>query len=278
VESVHTEVRHKRSVEGLYFESGSSTAYAAYALLEYTKNNAGYWQNECRMKEKLKIITNNFFTLLDFTTYRQITKPIKSIALYPQGPFSEDYGATYGPIGYLRPDDNRMFLEDGWKLSARARKACEEVTKEVDKLLGNRGLIIMAVSGIDWSDRHIRGPHAGSYHNMLMKRSLLHSKHAKIIILDEIKWKNVFNDDRCFPLCGDGTQWSDELKSKPIAFAIGVERECNAIVEKMREIDFDNIRIKHGEKVVDIIAYNDVFKQWLDKAEPVQLETDPADF
>ena len=252
--------------EVIFFESGSSTAYAAYMLLEYARSNSGYW-GKSQISKNLSIVTNNFFALLDFTLYQGMSKPVKEVVLYPQGPFSKDYGATYGPIRDVRPDDNTAFLKEGWSLSADAQEACSEVTERINQLLGDKGLIIMAVSGIDWSARHICGPHVGSLHNMLMKRSLFQARHAKVIILDDTKWVKSFNDDECFPVCGDGIEWAKMLDKSPVAFAVGISRgELEGMIfDKLHDLDFNQIASRRGDKVVDVFAYNGAFQEWLEQ-------------
>jgi hypothetical protein len=259
------------SVEAIFFESGSSTAYAAYEFLEYARKNSGYWQKS-GMAENLRIVTNNFFTLLDFTLYGHGSRPVKEITLYPQGPFSEDYAATYGDIRDVRPDNRRAFHRKGWSLDSGAAEACAKVTKDIDSLLGKKGLIVMAVSGVDWSDDHICGPHVGRYRNMLMKRSLLQSTHPKVIVLDNAKWFKSFDYDECYPVCGSGIDWSTLLKDSPIAFAVGVnnaDRDGKAydiILEDLKRRGFDSVEteIAADGKVSAIIAWNSAFESWLE--------------
>lgn len=224
-------------VEAIYFESGSSTAYVSYALLEYIREHSE-WYYKSRLHDVLTIVTNNFLTLMDFTIYQDMVRPMADIVLYPKGQVRDKYGVTYGPLAEAGPyAQTEAFEQRGWALDHRAATACSTVTTAIDQLLGKKGVIMMAVSGIDWDrTKHFYGPHVGSYPNMLMKRCLLRSMHPKIVVVDDFKWKNRYDADKCFPICGDGLNWADILIDQPMAFAVGVSDANNATIVK-RQLD-----------------------------------------
>jgi hypothetical protein len=253
----------REKVHRIFFESGSSTAYASYYLLGYIREHLD-WFRKSKMSEELTIITNNLFTLLDFTLYSGSPRLIQDIVLYPKGPFWEKYAATYGSLVEVGEENPGLFRDPHWKLSDEAIEACRMITSGITELLSPKGLIVMAVSGIEWTEPSIRGPHVGSYHNGLMKRGLISSRHAKIIMLDDTKWNKPFDFQRCFPVCGgDDVDWHEVMTKSPVAFAIGSDnRDASSQIESdVVDHGFDFVT-----EVVDgcfcTIAYNNSFKDW----------------
>lgn len=253
-------------MEAIYFKSGSSTAYVSYELLAYIRENSE-WYYKSRLHDVLTIVTNNFLTLMDFTIYQDMVRPMADIVLYPKGQVRDKYGVTYGPLAEAGPNaQTDEFSEEGWILDSRAVAACSTVTKAIDQHLGKKGIIMMALSGIDWDDtKHYYGPHVGSYPNMLMKRCLLGSKHPKIVIMDDEKWKNGYDLDKCFPICGDKISWADILQNQPMAFAIGVGDAANVsdIMTQLCKLKFAARKKETKDGVVNIIGTNDAFARWL---------------
>lgn len=207
----------------LFFESGSSIALLSQAFA--TRLDDGW----LKLWAEFDIETNNIFSYLEF-----LIAPSQRTSLYPQGPPDHKYGATFGRLLSIEPTENR----DG-VIADRAREVMEEFRDHFKSRYQEKGLIFAAASGIDWD----RGPHVGSYPNMLFKRSQLESHCPTIILLDEDKAANPFNPLTCYAVCDQEFSWAHVRREVPLALACAFRNRENAarLEPKLRALGFRNI-------------------------------------
>ena len=253
----------EKQITHIYFESGSSIAYVSRRFIDYVKGED--WFLEKGLNKKLKLRTNNFLTYLDFLLVDLPWKPI-DIRLQPQGPFSNDYGATYGILKSARKIDPPNKNINRVKLADDAKKVVSKITRELGELFSTSGLILMATSGVDTDPQSpFVGPHVGSYYNMLLKRCLLSLPCPKVLFLDETKWGFNFIPNNCHPICDSELTWDYLRNDTPLAIAIAADDrdKRDSLCESLSAQGFSNQEcgeLKQGVKGVwPIIAGNDRF-------------------
>ena len=253
----------EHSVSHIYFESGSAVAYVSRKFIEYV--NQEDWIRERDLPGRLKIRTNNLLTYLDFLLVDEPWKPM-DIRLQPYGPFSHDYGATYGRLKAARklPPPSQPVHRNA--LPGDASKVVEEVRQDLLAEFNERGLVLMTTSGVDVNpESPFLGPHVGSYYNMLLKRCLLSLPCPKVLFLDQTKWDFPFLLHNCHPVCDAEFPWNAARETTPLAIALSVrDRERRDFV--LGSLESNGFRhaecgeVKTGVKGVwPIIAANDLF-------------------
>ena len=167
-------------INTLFFESGSAVAYASEAFLGHASETQAFASS--KVAQRLRIVTNNFFTLADFTLFQSPTKPFRHLWLCPQPPFSLRTAATYGEILETHRYEPSFFAHQDGTIPEDAERAIKKTTNEIRKVLIRpenlespcKALLIQTATGIDWSgenERQYIGPHVREYHDMLFKRS-----------------------------------------------------------------------------------------------------------
>ena len=130
------------------------------------------------------------------------------IRLQPQGPFSNDYGATYGTLKSARKMNPPSTNNNPPPLPPDANRVVRQMTREFSEGFARSGLILMTTSGIDNNSKSpFFGPHVGSYYNMLLKRCLLSVPCPKVLFLDASKWGFTFLLNNCHSICGSDFTW-----------------------------------------------------------------------
>ncbi|MBI4232494.1 DUF4062 domain-containing protein [Candidatus Peregrinibacteria bacterium] len=250
-------------IRHLYFESGSSIAFASSEFLTRLSDQA--WQ---RHREHWRIKTNNILTYLEFVLCENI-----HVDLYPHGPPEPKYGATFGS---LKDEEEEGFPEHNIALSRSAPNALCAVKALADQVLprDKPSLILGAASGLELaSNSEFPGPHVGTYYNKLFKRVLLESRHPLILFLDEKKISPFdkfgrFKIGECHNVCDEDISWKAVCVERPIAICIGAstKKHLEKIVSLLDEQGLKNVGLikRCGEAWVTLVR-NSVFDSQLGK-------------
>jgi hypothetical protein len=245
----------------LFFESGSSIAFLSQAFASRLDDS---WLRLCA---NFEIETNNIFSYLEF-----LVAPAQSTSLFPEGPPDHKYGATYGRLPSVEPQN-----EGGQRIGdpSREGEVIDEIREHLRRRYSERGLIFSATSGIDWEI----GPHVGSYPNRLFKRAVLESRCLNLVLLDEDKLGRRFNSETCFAVCDKKFSWERARHEVPLALACAFSRkeEATTVEPRLRVLGFRNIEMgsKHHAPWC-VIAANDRFVAEIERWESVdQVEGRP---
>jgi hypothetical protein len=259
-----------------FFESGSSTAFAAKEFVKFVKEDP---HMEWAMKSSYaQIKTNN----VQANIYFLLNQRLKKLEIYPQGLPNDEYGATYGKlVDFDAYKTDQAKQEDFNFLKYLAehdeiKTALTEITSELNEDYidpTEKGMIFMAASGVENS----AGPFVGSFKNMLFKKALLASKCPTVLFLDQkkltkksenryfvcdntLKWKDICKGSICSPFADP-----DKSFAKPFAIAIGIRAAAYNQTKKILQKDlfFDKIAKKNiqinDRKFIGIVAANDAF-------------------
>ncbi|MFA4829314.1 MAG: DUF4062 domain-containing protein [Thermodesulfovibrionales bacterium] len=253
----------EKGITHIYFESGSSIAYVSKRFIDYVKEED--WFYEKNLHKKIRIRTNNFMTYIDFLLVDAPWKPM-DIRLQPHGPFSNDYGATYGILKSARKIKPPSDENERTALPDDAKKVVRQMIHDLGEAFAKAGLILMATSGVDLNSTSLFfGPHVGSYYNMLLKRSLLSLPCPKVLFLDETKWGFDFILNNCHPICDNDFTWDSVRQDTPLAIAIAAHDKHirDQLCKSLHQYGFhaqECGEVKQGVKGVwPIIAGNDKF-------------------
>lgn len=228
-------------IKQLFFESGSTIAYLSYDFIQHTKQP---WVRKWVTDTDLVVKTNNILTYLDFVLTDPFADPIEC-HLRPQAPADTYYGATFGKLTSLvkmwPPRRPRS-------LSSDARKAVISIREQLE--LDDNSLVLMTASGLDNSTSEFKGPHVGSYYNMLIKRALLDIDLPAVLVLEESKVFKDYSKGKCFAVCNKTGQysWKSICSEKPLAIVTCAKLEkSKAICEELKSLGF-NIQQVNSEK------------------------------
>jgi hypothetical protein len=222
------------------------------------------------MYKQIVVRTNNILTYLDFLT-RDISWQPMDVSVVPHGPFSDDYGGTYGILNSAI-SQSAPHKDDPVRTGflPPTQKLVDEVTKNFAEQLTDRGLVLMTASGLDTrpesKDAPYPGPHVGSYPNMLLKRCLLTLKCPKVIFLHPLKWGFEFLWSNCYPVCDSSFPWKEVSSKSPVAIAMATDTETrqNELAEKLRAHGFMHLDLEAAKAGLDgpwsIIAANSPFE------------------
>jgi hypothetical protein len=188
------------------------------------------------------------------------------IQLMPYGPFSADYGATYGRLKSTRKMNSPMSSAEPRVLPDDAAREIETLGAALKRLFARTGLVLMATSGIEIDpNAAFPGPHVGSPYNMLLKRCLLQLPCPKVMFLDDKKWDYSFQYNRCHPVCDSQFTWDHVKRETPLAIALAAQDKGrrDELKESLREHGFMHQEVREvflGEEGVwPIIAANECF-------------------
>jgi hypothetical protein len=254
----------------LFFESGSSIAYASHEFIEQVKKQT--WFTQTGMHRRLAVRTNNILTYVDFLIRDPSWQPM-DVRVMPSGPFSDDYGGTYGVLDSVyrqsaptRSDPVRK------RLPADTQAIVNQVVTELSEELTDDGLVLMTASGLDTrpesSDSPYPGPHVGSYPNMLLKRCLLSLPCPKVIFLHPEKWGFEFLWSNCHAVCDASFPWEAARSTSPLAIALATDTQDrqHAIAEDFRRHGFPHIDLEAAKAGYDgpwsVIASNQPFEEY----------------
>lgn len=214
---------YHKGIKAIFFESGSSIAYVSQEFINQIRQQQYFYNNN--MNEIIRIRTNNVLTYLDFYFQEPHWKTL-DVSLYPQGPFSEDYGGTYGKLNDIVPEPQPREGDPPRKqLPSKSQEGVDKVKSDLLKDFETGGLVLMAASGVDTRDESsYPGPHVGSYPNMLLKRSLLELPCPKVLFLHPEKWGFDFDYNNCQAVCDQGYAWKQVIASSPLAIAISTDK------------------------------------------------------
>lgn len=265
---------HDKDINAIFFESGSSIAYVSHEFISQVQLQSD-WFFEQRMNEKIRIHTNNVLTYLDFLFQRSPWRPI-DVRLYPYGPFSDDYGGTYGMLNFAvqeaapSPKDSLRT-----ELPFHAQELVDNVTNELQKEYISKGLVLMTASGVDTRDDSedvpYPGPHVGSYPNTLLKRSLLSLSCPKVIFLHPEKWGFDFRYNNCHSVCDRSFTWAEAKSASPMALVMAAESPGNQtkLADSLSEQGFTDIDLEEplagSPGPWSIIAANPKFSEFFRK-------------
>ena len=261
---------HENKIKAIFFESGSSIAYVSHEFIEQVKNQS--WFNEKNMYKQIAVRTNNLLTYLDFLI-RDITWQPMDVRVMPYGPFSDDYGGTYGILNsaYRQPAPN-INNPVRTKLLDETEALIYKVKKEFTKELTDRGLVLMTASGLDTrpesKDAPYPGPHVGSYPNMLLKRCLLSLPCPKVIFLHPDKWGFNFLWSNCHAVCDSSFPWKEVSSKSPLAIALAAETQSkqSVLAEQLKDHGFTHLDLEAAKAGYDgpwsIIATNKPFEDF----------------
>ncbi len=251
--------RYKR----IFFESGSTLAFVAEALLDLIERNRGV----AARQQEFAVFTNNVLVLLQFM-YRSITP----YYLRPTGRPDDKYGATYGEL------DSADGKNPGWDEPIPPRHV--ELVKKMSSYMkadpihawpesghgDTQMLILAAASGVNCEDCHPLGPHVGSYRNKLFKRALIMTGAPIIFFVHAKKFFEPYEASRCYAVCGSDFDWLKQCSEAPIAFCIGAENvaEREKVLEKIAKFQafkyVSPIRPRGDYKSSPFLVSNHAFK------------------
>jgi len=247
----------------IYLESGSSIAYVSRSFIRYFHDEE--WPYAKGLDSRLHIRTNNLLTYLQFLLVDTWWRPM-DIQLMPYGPFSADYGATYGRLKSTRKMNSPMSSDEPRILPDDAAREIETLSATLKKAFARTGLVLMATSGIEIDPKAaFPGPHVGSPYNMLLKRCLLGLPCPKVMFLDDKKWNYSFKYNRCHPVCDSQFTWDYVKHDTPLAIALAAQDRArrDELTKSLREEGFTRQEVREvflGEKGVwPIIAANECF-------------------
>jgi hypothetical protein len=261
---------YEKKIKAIYFESGSSIAYVSHEFIEQVKDQSWFYQKN--MHKQIAVRTNNLLTYLDFLI-RDISWQPMDVRVMPYGPFSDDYGGTYGILNsaYRQPAPNKNDPVRT-KLIDETQVIVNRVTKEFNKELTDRGLVLMTASGLDTrpesKDAPYSGPHVGSYPNMLLKRCLLSLPCPKVIFLHPDKWGFDFLWSNCHAVCDSGFPWKEVSSKSPLAIALAAETQTKQsdLAEELKKHGFTHLDLEAAKAGYDgpwsIIAANKPFEDF----------------
>ena len=257
-------------IKELFFESGSTIAYLSYDFIQRTKHP---WVRKWIAKKDLVIKTNNILTYLDFILTDPFADPVEC-HLRPPAPADTYYGATFGRLTSL------VKMWPPRRLRPLSDKAAKAVNRINDQLaLGKNSLVLMTASGLDNSNSEFKGPHVGSYYNMLIKRALLTNELPTVLVLEESKVFKKYSKGRCFAVC-DRTgplSWEEICRKKPLAILTCVKPEkAEKTCKKLGKLGFntqlaapgksakESSSDQSGTRVRCILAANKLFAERFD--------------
>jgi hypothetical protein len=221
----------------LFFESGSTVAYVARAM---SKRLAKEIKIEENNKANIHIATNN---ILAFLQLWLVDKVICST--FPWGPPVEDtYGTLYGGLIDLHDKYPTYFDPSIDKTARREIETLKEALYSLTKW-ENPVLIISTSSGLQLSEKYdisfdekmpsnkeeeyrrkimkCKGPHVGSYHNMVFKRFLYEIKIPVMFFLTGNKIDSKIRAGKCHFVFDSQFTWDNFYKNHPVAFCVGCE-------------------------------------------------------
>lgn len=235
----------------IFVEAGSSTAYASVALSDLLDR-----PYSAELKPMLRLETNNFLTLLEFT----LAHPDLDIVLHPRGLPDNKYGATFGDLEFVPQTSPPKSPEP---IVGRAKKEIDKLTRHFRSYEKN-GLILMAASGVEL-DRgsSFRGFHVGSFCNALIKKSLLSARCPTVVFLDQDKIPSPFALGSCFPVCdNENLTWEHVCDEVPLALAIAFRRQEDAgrVLEALEILGLDHVEPQRaGERPWSVVVSNKRF-------------------
>ena len=262
---------YEKKISMLFFESGSSVAYVSREFINCVRTQSD-WFYDKRMNERLQIRTNNLLTYLDFLLRERPWRPI-DVRLQPHGPFSEDYGATYGVLNFS-VQESPLSPKDAvrTRLSAETQTLVDSVIEDFKRDFSHTGLVLMAASGLDTrpesADAPYPGPHVGSYPNMLLKRCLLALPCPKVLFIDPVKWNFDFRFSNCHAVCDQTFPWETVKSSSPMAIALAAENRIRQteLAQELSAYGFDELDLEEVQAgrtgPWSIIAANHLFADY----------------
>jgi hypothetical protein len=252
----------EKQITNLYFESGSSIAYVSRSFIDYVREED--WFYESKLDTRLHLRTNNILTYLEFLLVEPPWRPM-DIQLLPSGPFSQDYGATYGKLKSTRKINSPRSGADRQRLPHDAAREVQALVAILNRSFAKAGLILMTTSGVDIDPASpFPGPHVGSPYNMLLKRSLISVDCPKVMFLDANKWGYPFRFNSCHAVCDTAMPWESVKNQTPLAIALAAQdRKLPGLRASLSDHGFTHQEVGDvplGEhNVRPIIASNDRF-------------------
>ncbi len=252
----------------LFFESGSSITYVAQIVGERLK--------EYHNKE-IQISTNNILAYLIFWLVRGI-----KCSLFPWGPPEQHYGAVFGPINDLVPENRKpSFPPD--RLSIDDQEAIKQLHNAPfgPSQWTSPTLMLGALSGLqlalDLKISNCVGPHVGSPRNKVFKRFMYDTKLPLMLFMTANKINSPVDIERCHFILdqreNENITWKTFLKDYPIAFCVGCENkqdQIKMIINKFEELQLKIIRPEHKTLHTAFIARNQKFIEVFEEGMNIQ--------
>ena len=249
----------------LFFESGSTIAYVA---------------RELETKMKFHEVSGEYFTNNVLVHLRgRVARGLRCQWL-PHG-FADNndaYGASYGPISDITPMPPNFPLRFREKEIGYLNKVSTALKTAMSSKSGS--LLLAAASGLQISDNirlkagntenavienvmKCRGPHVGSFHNKLFKKSMYEANIPTILFLDETKIDTEIDPDRCHFIF-DGQEsdgeltWEFVLQNHPLAFCVSCEGFEERSVKLLENKNFKINKIPNSKRL-RFMAMNESF-------------------
>jgi hypothetical protein len=226
----------------LFFESGSTVAYAAKALAEPLSKHVGINGSG---EPSIRLSTNNVLAyLLLWLKLRIPCSPFPWSA-----PSEKTYGAWYGgleekeaqnplydgtpldseALGEIKKLMNHQFrpsLKDGPALLLGAASGLQIGAEP--KLVFREGLDAITKAVLTEQLKTCRGPHVGSYHNKVFKRFMYATGIPIVIFIEAAKIDCEIVVGKCHFILDRDFTWETFCNNHPVAFCVGcthVERQ-----------------------------------------------------
>jgi hypothetical protein len=256
----------------LFFESGSTVAYVAKALVSDL------------MDSDIHISTNNIAAFLQFMLVSR-----KSCHLWPWSPPQEPYGASYGDITEIpvrAPDYESGGLCDLAKRaieSLLAREGSIARMKESVLMLGAASGMQIQDYKITYPDKDTRdqdariraeqqvrsncaGPHLSSYHNKVFKCFMFATQRPIMYFITEEKVDTPVQPGHCHFIIESKEQWKNILRDYPIGFCVGCDTKTKgAVAEKFESLGLQVMQGPDSMEKTAFIARNDAFISKIEK-------------
>lgn len=254
----------------LFFESGSSTAYAAQAV---GKRLAG-------RHSEIRISTNNVLAYMIFWLVHRI-----DCSLFPWGAPEQRYGAVFGCINDLVDESKRPSFPPS-ALTAEEEQAIQRLMVDYFSPAHWKGkgkpLLLGALSGLQLTEdpRFARslGPHVGSMRNKVFKRFMYATGVPMMLFLDSKKIDLEVETDHCHFILEEepsrGLTWTSMLENHPVAFCVGCSHEAGHLerqVKRFEELQLKVIRAGYSSGDTAFIARNDAFIQQFEEGMEIRV-------
>ena len=130
---------------------------------------------------------------------------------------------------------------------------------------GEKSLLLATASGLNVHNPEFPlGPHVGSYHNKLFKRSLLLTGLPIVLFVDATKLDAPFRRNHCFSVCDSELLWHDVCQKIPLALCVGSANEDSrkSLIERIGSFGFtfiDPLEATTDYQCVPLLVRNQLF-------------------
>lgn len=240
----------------LFFESGSTVAYAAQVVGERLREQ----------REEIRISTNNVLAYLVFWLVHRIR-----CSLFPWGPPEQLYGAVFDQVNDFVPLKKKPSFPP---------EPLSHTDQEAIRLLHDSyyspskwkrpALMLGALSGLQLKEdpqiANCLGPHVGSPRNKVFKRFMYDTKLPLMLMMTGNKINSDVDKERCHFILeqrvGQSLTWATFITERPVAFCVGCENvpeKINPAVAAFEALGLKIIRADHKTSHTAFLARNQKF-------------------